>query len=197
GRRAVAGGWRGGGQGSAEAMMEAMSATTEGNLGKLLRQDVPAGRGALIDLLPPRRAWTCGELDASADAFAEGLTRDGVQPDARVAILGENCAEHLIAYMGTMRAGAAAVPVNHRLPVDTVRFILEDCAASLCIVDRVREPLLPAGLRRIRIRREAAGGFEAYLQRGTAPFTARRPPSGTAEVLYTSGSTGRPHGEVL
>ncbi|HEY6824429.1 MAG TPA: AMP-binding protein, partial [Steroidobacteraceae bacterium] len=109
-------------------MSEPVSAIAGGNLGKLLRPDVPAGQGALIDLLPPRRAWTCGELDSAADAFADALTRAGVAADARVAILAENCAEHLIAYMGTMRAGAVAVPVNHRLPADTVRFILEDCA---------------------------------------------------------------------
>ena len=174
-----------------------MSAVADGNLGKLLRPDVAPERGALIDLLPPRRAWTCGELDAAADAFADALTREGVPPDGRVAILAENCAEYLIAYMGTMRAGAVAVPVNHRLPADTVRFILEDCGAGLCIVDRVREPLLPKDLKRIRIRDEGAEGFEAFLARGTAPFTARRSPSGTAEILYTSGSTGRPKGVVL
>ncbi|HTL22005.1 MAG TPA: class I adenylate-forming enzyme family protein [Steroidobacteraceae bacterium] len=177
--------------------MDSTSATMEGNLGKLLRRDVPAESGALIDLLPPRGAWTCGELDAAADAFADALTREGLHPDARVAILSENCAEHLIAYMGIMRAGAVAVPVNHRLPAETVRFILEDCTAGLCIVDRVREPLLPAALRRIRIRGEGADGFDAYLKRGTAPFTARGAPSGTAEILYTSGSTGRPKGVVL
>jgi long-chain acyl-CoA synthetase len=177
--------------------MEHMSAAADGNLGKLLRNDVAPERGALIDLLPPRRAWTCGELDAAADAFADALTREGVAPDARVAILAENCAEHLIAYMGTMRAGAVAVPVNHRLPADTVRFILEDCAAGLCIVDRAREPLLPKDLRRIRIRDEGAEGFDAFLERGTTPFAAKRSPSGTAEILYTSGSTGRPKGVVL
>ena len=79
--------------------MEHMSTAADGNLGKLLRSDVAPERGALIDLLPPRRAWTCGELDAAADAFADALTREGVAPDARVAILAENCAEHLIAYM--------------------------------------------------------------------------------------------------
>jgi long-chain acyl-CoA synthetase len=177
--------------------MEHMSDATGGNLGKLLRPGIPPESGALIDLLPPRRSWSCGELDAAADAFADALTREGVVADARVAILAENCAEHLIAYMGTMRAGAVAVPVNHRLPADTVRFILVDCAAALCVVDRARQPLLPPDLKRIRIRAEGADGFDAFLARGTAPFTARRAPSGTAEILYTSGSTGRPKGVVL
>ena len=174
-----------------------MSAVADGNLGKLLRPGMAPESGALIDLLPPRRAWSYGQLEAAADGFADALTREGVAPDARVAILAENCAEYLIAYMGTMRAGAVAVPVNHRLPADTVRFILEDCGAGLCIVDRVREPLLPKDLKRIRIRDEGAEGFEAFLACGTAPFTARRSPSGTAEILYTSGSTGRPKGVVL
>ena len=174
-----------------------MSAATGGNLGKLLRPGMAPESGALIDLLPPRRAWSYGELEAAADGFADALTREGVAPDARVAILAENCAEHLIAYMGTMRAGAVAVPVNHRLPADTVRFILEDCGAGLCIVDRTREPLLPKDLKRIRIRDEGTDGFDAFLRRGTAPFTARQAPSGTAEILYTSGSTGRPKGVVL
>jgi long-chain acyl-CoA synthetase len=177
--------------------MEFLSTATGGNLGKLLRPDVARESGALIDLLPPRRAWSCGQLDAAADAFADALTREGVAADARVAILAENCAEHLIAYMGIMRAGAVAVPVNHRLPAETVRFILEDCAAGLCIVDRVREPLLPKSLERIRIRDEGPDGFDAFLERGTAPFSARLSPSGTAEILYTSGSTGRPKGVVL
>ena len=103
--------------------MESTSATTDGNLGKLLRQDVPAESGALIDLLPPRRAWTCGELDAAADAFADALTREGLHPDARVAILGENCAEHLIAYMGIMRAGAGAMQRATEIPVDIIGIV--------------------------------------------------------------------------
>jgi acyl-CoA synthetase (AMP-forming)/AMP-acid ligase II len=177
--------------------MAQMTAAVGGNLGELLRRDVAPDRSALIDLLPPRRAWTCGELTAAADAFADALTRAGVASDTRVAILAENCAEYLIAYMGILRAGAVAVPVNHRLPAETVRYILGDCSASLCIVDAAREPLLPADLERIRIRGEGADGFDALLKRGAAPFTARRPPSGTAEILYTSGSTGRPKGVVL
>jgi long-chain acyl-CoA synthetase len=174
-----------------------VSATPGGNFGKQLRPGLPAGRGVLIDLLPPRHAWTNGELDGAADAFADALAREGMASEARIAILAENCAEHLIAYMGAMRAGAIAVPVNHRLPADTVRFILEDCAAGLCIVDRARLPFLPPQLRRILIRGEGEDGFGAFLGRGAAPFSARQPPSGTAEILYTSGSTGRPKGVVL
>ena len=115
--------------------------------------------------------------------------------NARVAILAENCAEYLIAYMGTMRAGCVSVPVNHRLPADTVRYILADCAAQLCVVDAAREALIPPALARIVMRSSGAAALEA---RGPAavPLERRTPPP-TGEILYTSGSTGRPKGVVL
>jgi len=38
------------------------------------------------------------------------------------------------------------VPVNQRLPPDTVRYILADCRAELCIVDAACEALIPPAL---------------------------------------------------
>ncbi len=168
-----------------------------GNLGDLLRSDVPRDRIALIDLAAPSRSLSCAALDTAAESFAAALVNAGIAPGERVAILGENCSEYLIAYMGTMRAGAVSVPVNHRLPAETVRYILGDCAAWLCVVDAAREPLVPDALPRIRLRSAGSDGFEAFVA-GGAQRPANRPPApDTAEILYTSGSTGRPKGVVL
>ncbi len=166
-----------------------------GNLGDLIRPDVPRESLALIDLSASGRRWSCAKLDAAAEGFAASLVRAPLPTDARVAILAENCAEYLIAYMGTMRAGCVSVPVNHRLPPDTVRYILADCAAQLCIVDAAREALIPPALARIVMRSPGAAALEA---RGPAavPLQRRTPPQ-TGEILYTSGSTGRPKGVVL
>jgi long-chain acyl-CoA synthetase len=168
-----------------------------GNLGDLIRLDVPRERPSLIDLAAPLRRWSCGELDTAAEDFAAALLAYGIRPGERVAILAENCAEYLVSYMGTMRAGAVSVPVNHRLPADTVRYILDDCAARLAIVDAGRAGLAPATLPRIRVRSSGGEGFETFLRRGTEVPAARPPPDDTAEILYTSGSTGRPKGVVL
>ena len=54
--------------------MEQATAAAGANLGKLLRPGLAPEQGALIDLLPPRRAWTYGELDAAADMPAPTLT---------------------------------------------------------------------------------------------------------------------------
>ncbi|HEY0767335.1 MAG TPA: class I adenylate-forming enzyme family protein [Steroidobacteraceae bacterium] len=168
-----------------------------GNLGDLIRRDVARERSALIDLPAPTWQWSYGELETAAEAFAAALVRARIERDERVAILAENCAEYLIAYMGTMRAGAVSVPVNHRLPTDTVQFILRDCAARLCVVDAAREALLPAKLPRILMRAPGSHGFAAFLEAGKGAPLARRARSETAEILYTSGSTGRPKGVVL
>jgi long-chain acyl-CoA synthetase len=167
------------------------------NLGDLIRRDISLDRIALIDLAQPPRAWSYAELDVAAEAFAAALVRADLAVGERVAILAENCAEHLIAYMGIMRAGCVAVPVNHRLPAETVRFIVSDCAARLCVVDPARASLVPSGLRRVLMRDAGLDGFSAFLQRGMVAPMPRRPPPETAEILYTSGSTGRPKGVVL
>ncbi len=166
-----------------------------GNLGDLIRPDVPRESLAVIDVSASGRRWSCAKLNAAAEGFAASLVRAPLATDARVAILAENCAEYLIAYLGTMRAGCVSVPVNHRLPADTVRYVLADCRAELCIVDAAREALVPPALARIVMRSSGAAALEA---RGPAavPLERRTPPP-TGEILYTSGSTGRPKGVVL
>ncbi|TLY57746.1 MAG: long-chain fatty acid--CoA ligase, partial [Gammaproteobacteria bacterium] len=91
-----------------------------GNLGDLIRPDVPRESLAVIDVSASGRRWSCAKLNAAAEGFAASLVRAPLATDARVAILAENCAEYLIAYLGTMRAGCVSVPVNHR-HADTAR----------------------------------------------------------------------------
>lgn len=167
-----------------------------GNLGDLIRPDVSRERLAVIDLSAAARRWSYAQLDAAAEGFAASLVQASLPTDARVAILAENCAEYLIAYMGTMRAGCVSVPVNHRLPADTVRYILADCRAELCIVDGLREALLPPELPRLVMRTPGGQALDPDTDATAAP-AARRPPPPTGEILYTSGSTGRPKGVVL
>src|SRR5437773_10054467 len=123
-----------------------MPFASSGNRGDLIRPDVSRERLAVIDLSASARRWSYAQLDAAAEGFAASLVRAPLPIDVRVAILAENCAEYLIAYMGTMRAGCVSVPVNHRLPPDTVRYILADCAAQLCIADAGCEALRPPAL---------------------------------------------------
>lgn len=162
------------------------------NLGAAVHGGDPA-RAALVDLSGPvPRQFTYGDVDRLAGAVARALLARGLQAGERVAILSENRAEFLWAFLGAMRAGLVAVPVNHKLPAATVALVLADCGARLVFADTAHRGLLPDGLDVI-----AMEAFDAFIG-PDAPFATVTPqPSDPAMFLYTSGSTGRPKGVVL
>jgi len=169
-----------------------------GNLGDLIDRSRDLDKVALIDLLEearPRQV-TYRELDAEADAVARALVARGIRRGERVAILAVNRTEFLAAYLGIMRAGMVAVPVNHKFPRETIGFILADCDAKLVFADAERAPMAPAHLPLVSFDDAGPHGYAAFLDQG--PFETVRPAKDEiAMFLYTSGSTGRPKGVPL
>ncbi|HTP94276.1 MAG TPA: class I adenylate-forming enzyme family protein [Burkholderiales bacterium] len=168
------------------------------NLGDLTDRSRPADKIALIDCLDWERPreYAHGDIDRLANACARGLLARGCARGDAVAILSANRAEFLIAYLGAMRAGMIAVPVNHKFAPDTIAFVLRDAGVKLALCDRERRAQLPRGMPPIDFDSAAADGFEALLDPGA--FEPVRPrPGEIAMVLYTSGSTGRPKGVPL
>ncbi|MBK1624838.1 class I adenylate-forming enzyme family protein [Afifella marina] len=145
------------------------------------------------------------ELVATYGEFAERAARlgralkevHGVSPGDRVAIFMANSTEYLEIMYGIWWAGAAAVPINHKLHPREAAYIIQDSGADLVFVSEGDEGLaqrLDDGVRLITAPGEA---FQTLL--AAEPLTAPQAMSsdGLAWLFYTSGTTGNPKGVML
>lgn len=123
---------------------------------------------ALVDMgTGARLTWR--DLDRQAERVAWRLREAGVRPGQRVAVRERAGARFAAALHGTLRAGAALVPLNPAAPEVDHRRILDDCRPAALI---------------------AGDGLHALADPGTGD-------PGDACLLYTSGTTGPPKGVRL
>lgn len=164
------------------------------NLGNLFKAHVDSGRIAAIDLLDagnPKEV-TYADLDASCDAVARGLGARGLGPGDRIAILAQNRLEFMEVLFGALRAGCVPVPVNIKLPADTVEFILRDAGVKHMFYDRSWEA---------RVCEDIPGtdfdeDYQIFLDPGAFEAVAVTEKQVSMQ-LYTAGTTGRPKGVLL
>ena len=120
-----------------------MTAMAFDNQGSAISPDAPDHRLALIDFgTGTERQFTYGDVRRLTGAVARGLLNRGLRRGDRVAILSLNRAEFLFTFLGVMQAGLVAVPVNYKLPADTVSYIVDDCDARVAFADAARLPLV-------------------------------------------------------
>jgi long-chain acyl-CoA synthetase len=117
---------------------------------------------------------TFRELSERSARVAAALRTDGVEPGDRVAITGDNTVPFVASYLGALRAGAVAVPLNPHAPE-------AELARELSAV----EP-------KIVLRPPLDGTGDA------APVdTVARDDTDTAVLLFTAGTAGAPKAAML
>ena len=147
-------------------------------------------------------------------AFAERIamaaralkSRLGVGRGDRVAILSLNHSDYLVLLYACARLGAMLLPLNWRLAVPELVFILSDASAKVLIVEQAFSAVLPSLKRALPdiqiVGIDDATGAEITLDALLASGSGdgRNPhidESCPLLLVYTSGTTGRPKGAVL
>jgi 4-hydroxybenzoate-CoA ligase len=97
--------------------------------------NVARGLGNKIAFIDPERSLTYDGLQARSIRFGNALRDLGVDHEQRVALLLNDTVDYPVAFWGTIRAGAIAIPLNTYLPHPQYVYILNDCRASALVVD--------------------------------------------------------------
>lgn len=141
-------------------------------------------------------ALTYGELNARANRLAHRLQKLGIGPDKIVAVCMERSVEMIVAWLGTLKAGGAFVPLDPAYPADRLAFQLEDCGASVVVTQPRLRPVLPAVAPSVTLIDVTAdgSGFESEPDRNPGVAVES---TNLAYVIYTSGSTGQPKGVLI
>jgi long-chain acyl-CoA synthetase len=177
-------------------------------------------RTALTEAATGRRV-TWSALDAEVDRVASGLIRMGLVAGYRVVIALPNRIEFVTAYLGALRAGLVAVPVNPRSATGELVRLVADCGARVAVTDRstlttVRQAV--AGLedalgaadedlrsrtpvpRIVVVSAPTLPGEQAYDELAgseVVDLPRATDPERLAALLYTSGTSGRPRAAML
>lgn len=96
--------------------------------------NVARGLGGKVAFIDSDRSLTYGELQARSIRFANALRALGVKHEQRVALLLNDTVDYPVAFWGTIRAGAIAVPLNTYLPIPQYAYILGDSRATALVV---------------------------------------------------------------
>jgi benzoate-CoA ligase family protein len=162
-----------------------------------------AGKAAFID---PQEVMTYGALAARVERFGHMLRTLGVEREQRVLLCLLDTVDWPTAFLGAIKAGVVAVPVNTLLTEDDYRFMLADSGAKALIVSEALYPRfanLIAGspdLKHVIVSGANAHGHKRLADLLAAareePFTAPTTRDDIAFWLYTSGSTGKPKAAV-
>jgi benzoate-CoA ligase family protein len=172
----------------------------------ILKRNLDAGRGGKAAFIDHRGACSYAELARRVERFGHVLRSLGVRREERVLICLLDTVDWPTAFLGAIKAGVVAVPVNTLMTEDDYAFMLCDSRARLLVVS---EELLPKFGKAIA----ASGDLAHVIVSGDkrdgeprlddllakAPIEAMTAPTTRDDMcfwLYTSGSTGRPKGAV-
>src|SRR6516165_6945566 len=135
--------------------------------------------------------WSYGEVLQDAYRFAQALEVRNIGKGDKVLIWGENCAEWVVAFFGSLLRGTIVVPIDKIASPEFAARVARQVEAKLCVGSPHTTLAGIAHMDLEALRDELAGFSDVPIG---AAGTGR---DDIAELVFTSGTTAEPRGVVL
>ncbi|HYA40471.1 MAG TPA: long-chain-fatty-acid--CoA ligase [Syntrophobacteraceae bacterium] len=145
------------------------------------------------------KSFSYRALKETAERGAAVLQSRGVRKNDKIALMSQNTPSFVFAFYAVMKAGAVAVPINHKLMPPEVQYILDHSDSKLIFFDGSLVPVVSkVSTTAVKVAMDsAAEGFERFeslLEKAREFVPVEVFDEDLAEILYTSGTTGKPKG---
>ena len=155
--------------------------------------------------------FTYQELNLRTNQLSHFLQDLGVQGGDRVSVLLYNCHQYLEIFFALSKIGAILVPLNWRLAVPELEFIIKDSGSRMIIFDSEFMELVASLRNKLNFSNgdcisvgspcpDWAKDYEKGLQENPIHEPRLDIPAGDEDphiLMYTSGTTGIPKGAIL
>ena len=143
-----------------------------------------------VRTLNDETALTWAQLRDRSDALAGTLHRLGVRRGDTVALMIANRPEFAIADIAAMTLGATPFSIYLTSAPEQVRYVIEDAAAKVAIVEAPFVGLVTGLVEHVLV----AGEWEEDASFDAGPHWRAVEPDDILTLIYTSGTTGPPKG---
>jgi benzoate-CoA ligase family protein len=172
----------------------------------ILKRNLDAGRGGKPAYIDDRGTYTYSDLAERVERFGHVLRALDIRREERVLICLSDTIDWPTAFLGAIKAGIVAIPINTLLTEDDYGYMLNDSRARLLVVSEDLYPKFAksiatsGNLAHVIVSGENPHGqlrfADLLATASTEPVTAATTRDDMCFWLYTSGSTGRPKGAV-
>ncbi|MDX1394215.1 MAG: AMP-binding protein, partial [Gemmatimonadota bacterium] len=159
-------------------------------------------RPATVSMQVDDVSVTYGELLERVEQLAAHLVEEGLEAGDRIALLCKNDFAFCELMMAASRTGIVLVPLNYRLALPEIEFIVQDSGARILFagtdfVDSARAAQATSGTCASVVEVTADGLFGGWAPSSAAHSAAVRDRDAILFQMYTSGTTGKPKGALI
>jgi benzoate-CoA ligase family protein len=172
----------------------------------ILETNLAAGRANKPAFIDASGSWSYGQLADRAARFGAMLRAKGIRREERILICLLDSIDWPTAFLGALKAGVVAIPVNTLMTESDYEFMLSDSRVRMLVVSEALYPKFAGliakapDLAHVVVSGANAHGHDHFetLIAAAEPedYTAPTTRDDIAFWLYTSGSTGKPKGAV-